>query len=699
MDINLTHLYHGLFRDMSISENDCKYVLRRLASEGIKFATQELPKVSKAVINGLEIGYFDRSELTSFRFKRSTLELFHVLLSSIFDSKSGILLSSPDPESIRVIRQCCEYLYKLALPFTDEQIKKAEDSFLEVDKEVLEVAIKPETIAFANDLRKDFETHWRALSTPTADKILGSNRPRSTSGTFVGSDSMYFAYRESESRSGYPSDLGAYKGYFKQYPGIKSYSNFNPITVGSYSELLLVPKDSRGPRTICRENLHRVETQMAFFDYVTRVLTRESNGAINFLDQTVNRRIAEESSVTKRYATLDLKEASDRVSYITMKKIFENSPGMRFFLTGSRRASEVLVRGSFHQLNKLAGMGSGLTFPSMSLLISLAVCNIVSKHVDLPYDRIRSDVFIYGDDICIPCEWVPFAVEGLHKIGLRVNLNKSFFRGSFRESCGGDYVAGYNVVPVRMRLSNSNPNYIVSRGIVISNNANAFKQLYEHCKELMKYGLTNTSKYIMSVLNAFYKESFGQNMLPGPFDEKVDLPLNFHLGTRHLNPDESTVIRSIRPERIRDVYNRKIVTRKGTVLTIDPRRALGRFLANGVRTHVSEKHQGGACTVRSFMTASSMKRQLALRDSGGIEIESGSLTVPRNLTFVKKEVYHHDIIDFSGYSREDFHRKYTHNCALQNLALVLCALSNAHITVAKYHSQIASAKLLSGVAH
>lgn len=431
MDILLRDLCLGIFRDMSISKEDSKYILRRLASEGVVFITQELPKVSKAMIEALETGFFNRKGLTSFKFKLSTLDLFQELFSSIFDS-NGRLLASPCPHSVRTIRQVCEYLYKLCLPFTKEQIEKSENDFIRVDKEIAETSASAEVVVFANDLRKDFETHWSSLSKASADQILSTNRPRSTSGTFVGSGPFYFIERESRCRLGYPSDLGGFKGYYKQYPGLTlSKDKVHPITVSDYSELLLVPKDSRGPRTICRESLHRVETQMSFFDYVTRVLTRESMGAINFLDQTVNRRIAEESSVTKQYATLDLKEASDRVSYSVIKTVFRNSPGLRFFLTGSRRASKVLVRGSFYKLNKLAGMGSGLTFPSMSLLISLAICNVVKKRTGLPYNDIRKEVFVYGDDICIPRLWVTYAVQGLSLIGLKVNENKSFRRGFF----------------------------------------------------------------------------------------------------------------------------------------------------------------------------------------------------------------------------------------------------------------------------
>lgn len=633
MEVSLTGLYSALMRDMPISEYDRKYVLQRLAAEGLTFLTVELPKVSKAVLRSLEQGVFDRAELTSFRFNRGVLKFLKDHLSQVFDEKTGILLPSPNGAAIGTIRQLCEYSYKLAVPYSEEKKGEAKEKFLKNEEILHEIGKDPKVLAFANELRKDFETHWTTISSAHVSHVFREFRPRATNGTFFGCDELFFVERISSAADrSFPADALAFKGYYKPYAGLgaKGYMN-RPVTEPLVSELLLVPKDSRGPRTICRETLKRVETQMAYFDFMVKNLTEISEGAINFLDQTVNRRIAEESSVSKEYATLDLKDASDMVSFNVMRTIFSQSPAMRWFFHGSRRATHVLVDGIPHKLAKVAGMGSGLTFPTMSLLISLAVCNKVKKRFGLRYEDIRKKVFIYGDDVCVPRQWYSTALDALACIGLRVNVDKSFVRGNFRESCGGDFFAGYDVTPCRIKLTNSKVEPCAPGRIDIADNAMAFKQLYEHAKELWIKNLTNASKYLMSVLDRFYTEKFSVKMMPGAFDEACDLPLNFTKGTGHLPADDSTVVYAIRPERISGLDRRKLISKKGRAYDQSGYNYLGSVLSATRR----EKGTSYPTAQQEAMDAS----RLAMERIDPQQPKTfGDVTIPRNLTFVKTEV-------------------------------------------------------------
>lgn len=679
MDISVPALYRSIMTDLAFSHYDKNYVLKRLAAEGMKFLTVELPKISAAVLRGLEGGSFDRTELTSFSFKGSTLRFMEKLLNEIFCSKSGMLLSVPSGNAIAAVRQLCEYTYKLGIPNSKDIEKKAISSFINNEEELEKVGNDPEVIGFANQLRKDFETYYPEISRVDIIGILSEFRPRATAGTFVGSDELYFIEKISTSASTRPVFSKALDGFYKPYPGAKfgpkkvegvyssSTCSVKPVYEPNHSELLLVPKDSRGPRTICRETLKRVETQMAFFDYMVDKLPKISNGAINFRDQLVNRQIAEKSSVTKEYATLDLKDASDRVSYKVVRKIFENSPGLSWFLKGSRRATHVSLDKVVHligaraplRLSKLAGMGSGLTFPTMSLLISLAICRIVkTKFSNLSYEYIRSCVFVYGDDICVPSKWAADSAIALAKIGLKVNTKKSFVHGNFRESCGGDYYAGVDVTPTRMKLSNSKAVVLTPGRIELANNANAMKQLYEHSKELFKKGFFKTARYIVSVCDRAYSVLFNCDMPCGAFDSECSYLVNYTKGTGHLDVDQSTKMITIRPERIGNLDNHKIVSKNGRSFTLD--------VHKGLSSKLSTVDRGKAGASESAIQKMTMDR---LKPTASLAF--GEVTTPRTLTFAKADVPNTFLINPISHDRDRWLEKHRSEKTVYGMACVI----------------------------
>jgi hypothetical protein len=61
------------------------------------------------------------------------------------------------------------------------------------------------------------------------------------------------------------------------------------------------------------------------------------------------------------------------------------------------------------------------------------------------------DVYIYGDDIIIPTDEVSAIANGLESLLLKVNYDKSFGTGKFRESCGMDAYDGCDVTPCYVR--------------------------------------------------------------------------------------------------------------------------------------------------------------------------------------------------------------------------------------------------------
>jgi hypothetical protein len=101
-------------------------------------------------------------------------------------------------------------------------------------------------------------------------------------------------------------------------------------------------------------------------------------------------------------------------------------------------------------------MGSALCFPIEAIVFTTIVFMAISKErkVPLSYNFLSEyvgKVRIYGDDIIVPTEYVHCVIQHLEAFGLKVNSDKSFWTGKFRESCGKDYYDGQDVSYVKFR--------------------------------------------------------------------------------------------------------------------------------------------------------------------------------------------------------------------------------------------------------
>lgn len=496
LSIDLAEVVRKLAADVGLDKSTLNYVLSRLTAEGVKFLTCTLPKLAKSLISSLEKGFFERP--TCFAWKGKSLRYFRSFLDKIFNV-DGTLMRSPCELAIYHLRQFCEYFYKLALEFDEAQLRQAESTYLQTEQEI---AHSSDDLEFVDSVRKSIETNYK-LSSKSVTDVFKSARPRFGPGAFFGSeDSQWnFAVHKNMPSSVIGTcrkDQKPFSGYFRAYPS--SRETIYLVDEGKVSKVLFVPKDSRGPRVISKEPLHLVKGQLAFFDWLSQHLEKVTRNRINFLDQSINRDLALKGSIDRSYCTIDLKEASDRVSLSIARKLFSNVPAIWYFITKQRSTHALLPSGKTIKLNKLSGMGSGITFPVMALVIHAAVCTSIRKRTGLCYSKIASRVYVYGDDVIVPREWYDFAVSGIFRVGLKCNTEKSFSSGFFRESCGGDYYRGVDVTPVRLRLSNSGLESACRyrsgrvRFTRLSTDS-ACVQLVAHCKELRQNGLIDLAEY------------------------------------------------------------------------------------------------------------------------------------------------------------------------------------------------------------
>jgi len=213
------------------------------------------------------------------------------------------------------------------------------------------------------------------------------------------------------------------------------------------SRLVAVPKDSRGPRLICVHPSESIWIQQGQRQVLEHAIERNplTSGYINFTNQMVNGLLAKEASSSQEFVTLDLSEASDRISCSLVRHLFGDYTYK--YLSCARATHVQLLNGRLHRLRKWAPMGNALTFPVESLIFWA----LVRSSIYTGYGENCNQIYVFGDDIIFPTRYYARVHECLVAAGLKVNSNKTFRSGFFRESCGVEAYKGFDITPLRMR--------------------------------------------------------------------------------------------------------------------------------------------------------------------------------------------------------------------------------------------------------
>lgn len=223
------------------------------------------------------------------------------------------------------------------------------------------------------------------------------------------------------------------------------------------SRLILVPKTLKAPRLIASEPTAHQWCQQVIKDFLsTRVQDTWIGKFINFVDQRPNQDLALLGSLSGELATIDLSEASDRVSTFLVERIFRRNRTLLDALhaTRTRSVRNMTSYGltSSAPLKKFSCMGSACTFPIQSIVFLCIALGVTLYERNLPITirnirRLSGQVRTFGDDIIVPTNVAEKVAEALSLFGLRVNPSKTFWNGNFRESCGLDAFRGNDVTP------------------------------------------------------------------------------------------------------------------------------------------------------------------------------------------------------------------------------------------------------------
>jgi hypothetical protein len=419
----------------------------RVAQEGISFLCKTLPTLGKALDEALETGLFIRPRHFKGVVKGANMPAFMQGCFKRIISSDGRLLQDPDPLAIRFVRQVSFMFYKYEIPFTEEQADLAIDNFFNIETSLY---LQED---FDNDLVRGSSYHLREVFSGFDPSDIS---PRHGPGAVYTSERLEekFDFKRNFVRASnlYPLVKHFTVGGFAELSDRWDQKKYFDSRYYSVSKICLVPKDSRGPRLISSEPLEQMFLQQGLSISLVRWLenSRFSRGHVNFTRQDINQALALSSSKTSEWATLDLKDASDRISLKLVRALF-NKTELLPYLEGLRSTHTLTPRGDVVPLSKHAPMGSALCFPILACSIwSLLVVGL-AQECKVTLRETEQWVFVYGDDIIVKTEHALSAITILESVGLKVNSSKSYLRGKFRESCGVDAFNGVDVTPRRIR--------------------------------------------------------------------------------------------------------------------------------------------------------------------------------------------------------------------------------------------------------
>jgi hypothetical protein len=488
------------------SQLDIATLRSRVQAEGLPFLTVTLPKLGKALDKALSQGTPFDAEGWETRPNSKIPKFLGFLFEHVF-ADDGVERTelSFNQYAVGYLRQILYFVYKLEVQFTEEQELETLKSFKDTDSGL------PCHIPCDNVI-----VHARNLIT----SVFGSFDPldivpRHGAGAVATGEKNHEKHRFKRFYSAI-NDVYPYTEYMvfslDQLAMEPEYLESMEFHVTGTAKVVLVPKDSRGPRVISCEPLEYQWMQGGLGSAIMRHLEFNgyTSGRVNFRSQKVNRELALQASKGAHWVTLDMKDASDRVSLALVEVLFQDVPQLLKCLKALRTTATQLPSGEIVQLKKFAPMGSSLCFPIESIVFFALGVGVLmdkqmregrvrpcaAKHAAMQYrNRLLATtrrLRVYGDDIISRLEDYEALLQYFPSVGLRFNPDKCCTHGSFRESCGMDAYKGTCVTPLRMKrvwnISRNNNSETLISTVCLSNN-------------LYMKGYSRTADYIESAIN------------------------------------------------------------------------------------------------------------------------------------------------------------------------------------------------------
>lgn len=546
-------LYEAMFVDIAEydpdlrtdCERDHKRLLSAVDNHGVSFLCDTLVSFAKHFDTCLANGRLTPSGLVHFGpYKRSVAvpKLFKGLLLRVFHS-DGELRSFPEIRCIQFIRQLSKLAKSLLISCPDSRIYENVQEFVGTDSGVRSPTLNwddPDPM-FDGYLDLQFGDHVLSdipIDCQSGGQIGGTSKdrgifdavqrtadiftsflgcfkatewkPRHGPGAVADQSRDLYKYNfpswSCRLEAAFPFADFAYANYANWSDDCLHESNSLPLEVESSSKLIAVPKTYRAPRLIASEPVAHQWCQQIIRDFLmSRVKDTPFATSIRFSDQGWNGSLALEASHTGSHATIDLSSASDRISCWMVERLFRRNPSLVFALQScrTRYLTQDLCQKQpkLLKLRKFSTMGSAVTFPVQTILFTVISVGCVLFERGLPVTirnirKVSREVRVFGDDMIVPTDSSDRIMEQLEIFGLKINHQKTFKTGKFRESCGVDAYDGHLVTTVNVNHvpSWSKPESVISS---VDSHNNLFLQ-----------GLWNSANYVKTTVSSWKRFIF-----------------------------------------------------------------------------------------------------------------------------------------------------------------------------------------------
>lgn len=439
---------------------DLETITSRYEREGESFLTITLPTFCADLERALDIGLVDRTMFHSFSKHKGLPRFLGGFLDLVFDRISGLLLDRPSHDAIFFMRQITLLYKKVLHPCTSAREKSAYEKYIECERKVSEwsaTVAERDVSRFGRvaDLLWSVDcSHLDLLVYEGA--LVPKHGPGGTADRTIGNEKYDNGTWYTRLEEFFPSSdyRIANHGFRYVLDGVTFLEPEAELPV----KVISVPKTLKTPRIIAMEPTCVQYAQQALMEVIVDRLEESDilQGSVGFTDQLPNQELARLGSEDGSLATIDLSEASDRVSNLLVLRMFRNWPSLSGAVQACRSRSADVPGFGVIPLTKFASMGSATCFPVEAMVFLTVVCCGYERWLNQPLTmrdlkKFLKKVRVYGDDIVIPVEIVRHVVEDLELFGFKVNSAKSFWTGRFRESCGKDYYAGSDVSVTYMR--------------------------------------------------------------------------------------------------------------------------------------------------------------------------------------------------------------------------------------------------------
>lgn len=539
----LLHVTRGILADVQAAypalrglDLDFERLALQCQTRDLSVFTLDLPHLDSLLIRGLDSGRLVLEGPFSRRVSKriKVPRLFRGLWLRVFDM-DACLKQDADVTSIFFLRQLCRLGKNLEVECSADRIKAAVENYYDIERRLRRPTLRwdSDRLNLAEDL--DNCQLGDCLDSPICEgdlfpeeekdtEALGSARLlsqiQSVADLIVGSwprlDPLtYSGDLERDGRGiGFKHGLGAVaekednweKSQFSNWSakldrifpwalcGTSVGSDLDrPLNHELASRLLCVPKTAKGPRLIAAEPTAQQWCQQLILKWFKDQFKESFRGSfIDLKAQWKSGDMVLQASRDRLLATVDLSDASDRLSCWTVERIFRKNPSLLSALHAARtRYIKDNISGvpNFFKIKKFASQGTATTFPVMSfvmLCIALGV-SINGEATWTKINRLRSKVRVYGDDIILPTYGYVRLLKAMDLLQLKVNVAKSFVNGNFRESCGVDGFKGYDITPVSPKT-------------IVDNGPKSRKAIVDQTNNLFNKGLWNASDSLKSHL-------------------------------------------------------------------------------------------------------------------------------------------------------------------------------------------------------